>query len=58
MDRVHQIADRLTRPQRSDAKSSEREHWSRRWSPSGGPFFELGSLFVKLAGVELTHEPP
>ena len=36
----------------------EREHSSERWRPMSGPFFELGSLFVKLAGVELTYEPP
>jgi hypothetical protein len=39
-------------------RSGEREHSSMCWSPSEGPFFELGSLFVKLAGVELTYEPP
>jgi hypothetical protein len=39
-------------------RCSEREHSSEGWSPSGGPFFELGSLFVKLAGVELIYEPP
>jgi hypothetical protein len=39
-------------------RSGEREHSLERWSPSGGPFFELGSLFAKLAGVGLTYDPP
>jgi hypothetical protein len=39
-------------------RCGEHEHSSTCWSPSEGPFFELGSLFVKLAGVELIYEPP
>jgi hypothetical protein len=39
-------------------RCGEREHSSTCRSPSEGPFFELGSLFVKLAGVALTYEPP
>jgi hypothetical protein len=39
-------------------RSGERERSLERWSPSSGPFFEAGSLFTKLAGVELTYDPP
>jgi hypothetical protein len=28
------------------------------WSPRDGPVFDLGTLFVELAGVELPHDQP
>jgi hypothetical protein len=39
-------------------RCGEREHSSTCWSPTEGPFHELGSLFVKLAGVDLIYDPP
>ncbi len=39
-------------------RCGEREHSLERWCPSEGPFYELGAVFTKLAGVELTYDPP
>jgi hypothetical protein len=39
-------------------RRGERERSLKRWCPSEGPFYELGAMFTKLAGVELTYDPP
>jgi len=36
----------------------DQHHECSRWSPYEGPFYELGCLFVRFAGVELENDPP
>ena len=38
------------------AENQDRRHTVARWSPSAGPFWHLGTSFIRASGLKVSHE--